>query len=58
MPYGATIANGPYDAVLAPGNHTYTVSKATFRPVNGNFNIINGQTTNVPVCLQARRFRE
>src|SRR5262245_15366968 len=52
MPYGATIANGTYDAVLAPGNHTYSVSKPTFGTVSGNFNITNGATTDVPVCLQ------
>jgi hypothetical protein len=51
-PYGATIANGTYDAALAPGNHTYSVSKPTFGTVSGNFSITNGTTTNVPVCLQ------
>ena len=49
--YGATIANGTYDAVLTAGSHTYSVSKPTFGTATGNFNITNGQTTNVPVCL-------
>ena len=49
--YGATIANGTYDAVLTAGSHTYSVSKPTFDTATGNFNITNGQTTNVPVCL-------
>jgi hypothetical protein len=49
--YGATIASGTYDAVLTAGSHTYSVSKPTFDTATGNFNITNGQTTNVPVCL-------
>jgi hypothetical protein len=51
QPYGATVANGTYDASLAPGAHTYTVSKPTVGTASGNFNITNGQTTNVNVCL-------
>jgi hypothetical protein len=49
--YGATIANGTYDAILTAGSHTYSVSKPAFDTATGNFNITNGQTTNVPVCL-------
>ena len=49
--YGATIANGTYDAILTAGSHTYSVSKPTFDTATGNFNITNGQTTNVPACL-------
>jgi hypothetical protein len=49
--YGATIANGTYDAILTAGSHTYSVSKPTFDTATGNFTITNGQTTNVPVCL-------
>ena len=49
--YGATIANGTYDAILTAGSHTYSVSKPTFNTATGNFNITNGQITNVPVCL-------
>ena len=51
-PYGATIANGTYDAALAPGNHTYSISKPTFGTVSGSFSITNSTTTNVPVCLR------
>jgi hypothetical protein len=50
-PYGATLANGTYDASLAPGAHTYTVSRSTVGRASGNFNITNGTTTNVKVCL-------
>src|SRR5438128_664205 len=50
-PYGATIANGTYDAVLTPGSHSYSVSKPTVGTATGNFNITNGVTTNVNVCL-------
>jgi hypothetical protein len=49
--YGATIANGTYDAILTVGSHTYSVSKPAFDTATGNFNITKGQTTNVPVCL-------
>src|SRR6202162_2392725 len=51
-PYGATLADGTYDATLSPGAHTYSVSKATFATVSGNFSISTGATTNIPVCLQ------
>jgi hypothetical protein len=50
-PYGATLSNGTYDAVLTPGSHSYSVSKAGVGTQSGNFTITNGQTTNVPVCL-------
>src|SRR4029450_1745083 len=52
IPYGATISNGTYDASLAPGAHTYSVSKPTYGTVSGNFSITNGNSTNVPVCSQ------
>lgn len=51
MPYGATITGGIYDTQLAPGNHTYSVSKASYGTVTGNFNITNGNTTNVSFCM-------
>jgi hypothetical protein len=52
IPYGATIANGTYDTALAPGSHTYSISKARqVGIVSGSFNITNGQTTNVNACL-------
>src|SRR5207247_2122257 len=50
--YGATLADGTYDATLPPGTHAFSVSKTTFGTVSGNFNITGGTTTNVPVCLQ------
>jgi len=49
--YGATLSNGTYDAVLTPGSHSYSVSKAGVGTQTGNFTITNGQTTNVNVCL-------
>src|SRR5204863_5784295 len=49
--YGATLSNGTYDAVLAPGSHSYSVTKAGVGTQTGNFTITNGQTTNVNVCL-------
>ncbi|MEP7014720.1 MAG: dockerin type I domain-containing protein [Verrucomicrobiota bacterium] len=49
--YGATVANGTYDAVLPPGSHTYSISKPTFGTVTGNFVIVDGNTTNVVQCL-------
>ena len=51
--YGATIADGTYDAILTAGSHTYSVSKPTFDTATGNFNITIGQITNVPVCLSS-----
>ena len=52
IPYGATVANGTYDAELAPGSHTYSISKPPqFGTVSGSFSITNGQTTNVNACL-------
>src|SRR5262249_28329683 len=50
--YGATLADGTYDAVLPPGNHTYSVSKSGFETATGNFDISNGITTDVLVCSQ------
>ena len=51
MPYGATLSNGAYDAVLTPGSHSYSVSKTGVGTQTGNITITNGQTTNVNVCL-------
>jgi hypothetical protein len=50
-PYGATLSNGTYDAVLIPGSHSYSVFKTGVGTQTGNFTITNGQTTNVNVCL-------
>jgi hypothetical protein len=49
--YGATLANGTYDAVLTTGAHSYSITKAGVGTQTGNFTITNGQTTSVPVCL-------
>jgi hypothetical protein len=54
MTYGATLADGTYDAVLAPGSHTYAVSNPAFATQTGNFTITNDQTTLVEVCLGGR----
>jgi hypothetical protein len=50
-PYGATLSNGTYDAVLPPGLHTYAVSNPAFRRRTGSFTVTNGQTTLVEACL-------
>jgi len=50
-PYGATLSNGSYDAVLTPDQHSYTVSHPGFAMKRGTFTIINGQSTPVEVCL-------
>ena len=50
-PYGATLSNGTYDAVLTPGSHSYSVAKTGVGIQTGNVTITNGQTTPVNVCL-------
>ena len=50
-PYGATLSDGTYDAVLTPGSHSYSVAKTGVGTQTGNFTITNGQTTQVNVCL-------
>jgi hypothetical protein len=50
-PYGATLVDGTYDAVLPPGSHTYAVSNPALRTRTGSFIITNGQTTLVKACL-------
>jgi len=50
-PYGATLADGTYDAVLRPGSHTYAVSNPAFGTQTGSFTIVNGQSTPVEICL-------
>lgn len=51
--YGATLTNGTYDGTLAPGSHTYSVTKLGHSVATGNFSITDAQTTNVPVCLNS-----
>lgn len=50
-PYGATLSNGSYEAVLTPGQHSYAVSHPGLATKRGNFTIVNGQSTPVEVCL-------
>jgi hypothetical protein len=50
-PYGATLADGIYDAVVRPGSHTYAVSNPGFGMQRGSFTVANGQTTLVEACL-------
>ena len=52
--YGATLADGTYDAMLPPGSHTYTVSNPAFATQRGSFTITNGQTTLVDLCPNPR----
>lgn len=52
--YGATLADGTYDAMLPPGSHTYAVSSPAFATQTGNFAITDSQTTLVEVCLGGR----
>src|SRR5215213_6890710 len=51
IPYGVSAANGTYNATLAPGAHTYSVTKAGASVASGNFNITDGNTTNVGACI-------
>jgi uncharacterized repeat protein (TIGR01451 family) len=53
VPYGGSVTNGTYDTLLAPGAHSYSVTKGGHTVATGNFNITNTQTTNVPVCLDS-----
>jgi hypothetical protein len=51
-PYGATLTDGTYDAVLPPGSHTSGVSNPAFPgTATGNFTVTNGQTTLVVGCF-------
>jgi uncharacterized repeat protein (TIGR01451 family) len=50
-PYGVTQADGTLDATLAPGSHTYSITKSGSNVITGSFNITDGQTTNVSDCL-------
>jgi hypothetical protein len=52
--YGATLADGTYDAVLPPGSHTYAVSNPALGTQTGSFTVTNGQTTLVEACKAGR----
>ena len=47
IPYGATLPDGTYDAVLPPGSHTYAVSNPIFGTRTGNFSVTNAEATTV-----------
>src|SRR5207244_12371943 len=51
-PYGATLSNGTYDAVLTPASRTYSVPKTGLGTQTSNVTITKGQTTNRPACLR------
>jgi len=44
IPYGATLADGTYDAVLPPGSHTYSIANSAFETLTGSFTVTNGET--------------
>src|SRR5262249_10191163 len=50
--YGGTLANGAFDATLSSGSHSYSVSAAGYTGAGGNFNVTNGNITNVFQCIQ------
>ena len=50
--YGVTATDGTFDATLAPGAHTYSITRAGASVTNSNFNITDGNTTNVSDCLR------
>ena len=52
IPYGATLADGTYDAVLPAGSHTYAVSNPAFVTQTGSFTLTNGQTTVVKPAFE------
>ena len=52
IPYGATLADGTYDAVLTPGSHTYAISNPAFGTQTGSFTVTNGQTTLVKPAFE------
>src|SRR5207237_3174639 len=49
--YGVSASDGTFNATLAPGTHTYSVTKAGASVATGNFNISDGNTTNVGACI-------
>src|SRR5206468_763641 len=52
IPYGATLADGTYDAVLTPGSHTYAISNPAFGTQTGSFTVTNSQTTLVKPAFE------
>ncbi|MFL6256303.1 MAG: hypothetical protein ACJ74T_14960 [Pyrinomonadaceae bacterium] len=51
--YGVTATDGTFDATLAPGPHTYSITKAGGSLATGNFNVTDGNTTNVSDCIKS-----
>jgi hypothetical protein len=52
IPYGATLTDGTYDAVLTPGSHIYAVSNPAFGTQTGSFTVTNDQTTLVKPAFE------
>jgi hypothetical protein len=50
--YGVTAADGTFDAALAPGAHTYSITRAGGSVATGSFQITDGNTTNVSGCIR------
>lgn len=50
--YGVTATDGTYDATLAPGAHTYSITKPGGSVATGNFNVTEGDTTSVSDCIR------
>ena len=57
-PYGATASSGSYEATLVPGAYTFAVVRPpTYGGVaSGNFEVIEGATTDIAVCLNPLPF--
>ena len=47
IPYGATLGDGTFDAVLLPGFHTYAASNPAFGTRTGSFSVTNGEAATV-----------
>jgi hypothetical protein len=53
IPYGVTASDGTFDATLAPGAHTYSITRAGGSVATGSFSITDGNTTNVSDCIRS-----
>ncbi len=49
--YGVTATDGTFDATLSPGAHTYSITRPGGSVTTGNFNVTDGNTTNVSDCI-------
>jgi hypothetical protein len=52
--YGVTSAAGVYDAPLPPGQHSYTLTKAGYRPRTGTVNVTNGGLSQITDCVESQ----